>query len=276
MCYVWRLYAHFMSFDFADATQSFRGLFARHSNKRLSSIQADFVSNVTLDVCTGECVAATRFQCKSFSYDNVRRWCFLYAVNLNDPDVNLVDVEGRDHYESKSRRSLSWWVIRGKCHGRKALLFHDHFSRCKILWWLLILVDVLSLIFFSASYLKQFARLPSHEVRVTTSQSIDSISPEECARRCILEARFKCRGFNYQHIVGQPVRCLLVESNPATGSQAAMKNEATDFYQKETGVCCEFVVYWFLLCFLFVDDKMINDSYKQALGNYYFSVHSVL
>lgn len=177
-----------------DATQSFRGLFTRHNNKRLSSIQADFVSNVTLDVCTGECVAATRFQCKSFSYDNNRRSCFLYAVNLNDPDVHLVDVEGRDHYET--------------------------------------------------SYLKQFARLPSHEVRVTTSQSIDSISPEECARRCILETRFKCRGFNYQRVVGQPVRCLLVESNPATGSQAAMKDEATDFYQKETeGAISSFINY---------------------------------
>lgn len=85
---------------FLDATPSFRNLFTRYSNKRLSSIQEDFASNVTLDECAAECVTATRFQCRSFSYDNERRSCFLYAVSLSDRDVLLVDADGRDHYES--------------------------------------------------------------------------------------------------------------------------------------------------------------------------------
>lgn len=87
----------------------------------------------------------------------------------------------------------------------------------------------------SASYLKKFKRLPNHEVNVMISLFIDSVSSEECARRCILEIRFRCRGFNYQFGNEVP-RCLLVESTTATGSQAAMFSQTSDFYEKETGI----------------------------------------
>lgn len=103
----------YMRISFSDIPPGFRSLFTRISDKRLSSIQSDFISNMTLDGCASECVTETRFQCKSFSYDNLLRYCFLYSVNLNDRDVHLIDAAGRDHYESKFRQrpccSCYWW-----------------------------------------------------------------------------------------------------------------------------------------------------------------------
>ena len=88
-------------FFYIGSGPRFRSSFTRYGDKRLSSLQSDFVSNMTLDACSDACLSETAFQCKSFDYDNIRRSCYLYSVNLNDRDVNLIDTAGRDHYESK-------------------------------------------------------------------------------------------------------------------------------------------------------------------------------
>ncbi len=68
---------------------------------------------------------------------------------------------------------------------------------------------------------------------LTTSHNrrLDSMSVEQCARHCILEAYFKCRGFDYQ-VTSQT--CWLTElTSERMGGISIMTG--WDFYEKAPG-----------------------------------------
>jgi hypothetical protein len=80
---------------------SFRGLYSRHSDMRLTSLPRDQVSQVTVEECARRCVTEVGFDCKSFDYSNKKQDCLLFTTSLDDTDVRLLDNPGTDHYQSE-------------------------------------------------------------------------------------------------------------------------------------------------------------------------------
>ena len=68
---------------------------------------------------------------------------------------------------------------------------------------------------------------------LTTShnQRIDGVSVEECARRCILENYFKCRGFDYEILSHA---CWLTELTPERAKGVNIV-DGWDYYEKSPG-----------------------------------------
>lgn len=81
----------------------------------------------------------------------------------------------------------------------------------------------------SAAYEKLFSRIPNHVVTFQHNRQIPSLSVEECARRCVLELDFRCRGFDYEV---QQRNCWLTELTPAH-SDGVVIHPGTDFYERK-------------------------------------------
>jgi len=171
---------------------SFRRLFSRNADHRLSAIVVKQNRNSTLEGCAGDCVKEADFQCKSFDFDNTQRACLLYSVSVEDEDVYLIANPGRDHY--------------------------------------------------NPAYTTLFHRLPNHMLTTRHNRRIDDVTVEECARRCILETYFKCRGFDYEL---RTHACWLTEltTERAAGVQ---RNNGWDYYERTPeGALARFVNYGF-------------------------------
>ena len=83
---------------------------------------------------------------------------------------------------------------------------------------------------FPASYTTLFHRLPNHMLtRGHNRRSEESV--EECARRCILETFFKCRGFDYEKTTRM---CYLTELTTERAGGLNV-NPGWDFYERTPG-----------------------------------------
>ncbi|ELU14666.1 hypothetical protein CAPTEDRAFT_192306 [Capitella teleta] len=89
------------------------------------------------------------------------------------------------------------------------------------------LIDFAERDHYETSYATQFNRLPKHRLPVRISKSENGVSVEECARMCIWETYFRCRGFNYRGIQST---CSLLDLSPET-STAAVYSADEDYYQ---------------------------------------------
>ncbi|KAK2164747.1 hypothetical protein LSH36_59g02015 [Paralvinella palmiformis] len=82
---------------------------------------------------------------------------------------------------------------------------------------------------YETSYSKLFNRLPSHRLPVVINRAVLGVSMESCARHCIMESYFKCRGFNYRKA---DQRCMLVENTPVT-STGAIFTQGVDYFERK-------------------------------------------
>ena len=101
----------YFSFLFPGGSSSFRKLFERVSDHRLSSVVGRQITNVSVEQCASYCIREIDFECKSFDFDNSRKACLLFSVSVDDPDVNLITKQGRDHYKSKYAPFLNFFFI---------------------------------------------------------------------------------------------------------------------------------------------------------------------
>lgn len=97
-------YSRFININllFALDGSTYRKLYERVSDHRLSSVVGRQITNISVDECATYCIRETDFECKSFDFDNTRRACLLFSVSTDDPDVNLIASSGKDHYKSRS------------------------------------------------------------------------------------------------------------------------------------------------------------------------------
>ncbi|KAK6195131.1 hypothetical protein SNE40_000617 [Patella caerulea] len=93
---------------------------------------------------------------------------------------------------------------------------------------------------YRSAFEKLFNRLPSHVLTVHHNRNIPSVSPEECARRCIFEMTFKCRGFDYELKVRN---CWLTEQTPVD-TNGVQVHHGADYYQRTLdGPISKFICY---------------------------------
>ena len=92
----------------------------------------------------------------------------------------------------------------------------------------------------TAAYVQQFRRLPKHRQAVSYSgRSVldDSVTVEECARRCLLSTDRPCHGFNYKPQAHYRP-CALLHATSDGGGGAGLPvvyADDTDYYQRQPG-----------------------------------------
>lgn len=95
---------------------------------------------------------------------------------------------------------------------------------------------------YRPAYEKLFHRLPNHVVTLQHNLKVPGVSVEECARRCILETRFNCRGFDYERKLKN---CWLTEATPESVKGVQVFANA-DYYERiPEGPLSKFVNYGF-------------------------------
>ncbi|GAB1600758.1 uncharacterized protein LOC106869508 [Argonauta hians] len=95
---------------------------------------------------------------------------------------------------------------------------------------------------YRPAYEKLFHRLPNHVVTLQHNLKIPGVSVEECARRCILETRFNCRGFDFERKLKN---CWLTEATPESVKGVQLFANA-DYYERiPEGPLSKFVNYGF-------------------------------
>jgi len=88
----------------------------------------------------------------------------------------------------------------------------------------------------TAVYVSQFRRLPKHRQVVSYSGRTllgDSVTVEECSRRCLLASDRPCHGFNYKPTAHYRP-CTLLHATNGAGLPAVYASD-TDFYQRQPG-----------------------------------------
>lgn len=83
---------------------------------------------------------------------------------------------------------------------------------------------------FKTAYEKQFHRHIDHIITKRHNRKIDSVSVEECARRCIYEVVFQCRGFDYDRLL---LTCWLTELD-VNSAGGVLRQQYFDYYSKST------------------------------------------
>ncbi|KAL3871672.1 hypothetical protein ACJMK2_039656, partial [Sinanodonta woodiana] len=93
---------------------------------------------------------------------------------------------------------------------------------------------------YRTAYEKLFNRLPNHYLTTRHKHRVAAISTEECARRCILEMAFKCRGFDYENNLRN---CWLTDKTPSDVDGVKIRPD-TDYYERiADGPCSNFINY---------------------------------
>lgn len=91
---------------------TFRNLYARMPELRLSAPPSRVVSNISTEACARTCVEEAAFECKSFDVDNLYRTCLLFNTSYEEGQAFLQESRHVDHYRSKYRvKALSRVVI---------------------------------------------------------------------------------------------------------------------------------------------------------------------
>ena len=84
---------------------------------------------------------------------------------------------------------------------------------------------------FAAVYRNLFNRLPKHRLSTIELRESSDVTVEECARGCVVETSFKCKGFNYKSATRT---CVLLEQTPSD-SNGAVRSPDSDYYERGPG-----------------------------------------
>ncbi|KAL8602121.1 hypothetical protein ACOMHN_007390 [Nucella lapillus] len=79
---------------------------------------------------------------------------------------------------------------------------------------------------------KLFNRLPNHVITVSHQRKVPEVSVEQCARRCVFEMTFHCKGFDYEP---QHRNCWLTDLNVETSGSGVKFHHGADFYERILG-----------------------------------------
>ena len=83
---------------------------------------------------------------------------------------------------------------------------------------------------FTAAYERLFHRIPNHIITIKHQRNIPGLTVEECARRCLQEMTFNCRGFDYET---RRRNCWL--TNKSLQETDGLKRRSnTDFYERKS------------------------------------------
>ena len=77
-----------------------------------------------------------------------------------------------------------------------------------------------------------FHRLPNHVITVKHKRKVPDVTAEQCARRCVFEQNFRCRGFDYEPGYGN---CWLTDLTVAQ-SEGVKFHQGADFYEMDLGM----------------------------------------
>ncbi|XP_061188278.1 uncharacterized protein LOC133196384 [Saccostrea echinata] len=83
-----------------------------------------------------------------------------------------------------------------------------------------------------------FNRLPNHILTFDHKRQISEISVEQCARRCVLEATFRCLGFDYEVKLKN---CWLTDILPPA-SRGLIPQVNTDYYERQSNGPLEYFI----------------------------------
>ena len=89
---------------------------------------------------------------------------------------------------------------------------------------------ILSITSFLAGYERLFHRIPNHIVTIKHQRNIQGLTVEECARRCLQEMTFNCRGFDYET---RRRNCWLTDKG-LQDTDGLKKRSNTDFYERKS------------------------------------------
>ncbi|XP_013379197.1 uncharacterized protein LOC106150688 isoform X2 [Lingula anatina] len=93
---------------------------------------------------------------------------------------------------------------------------------------------------YRTNYVKQFSRIVNHVITLRHNRKLPSITVEECARSCIYEMAFQCRGFDYDH---ENTICWLTELDAQSAGGLRQFN-GVDCYEKiPVGIRSQFINY---------------------------------
>ena len=84
----------------------------------------------------------------------------------------------------------------------------------------------------SGAFEKLFNRLPNHVITVAHKRKVPGMSVERCARRCIFEMSFRCKGFDYEP---QHRNCWLTDLSVETSGAGVKFHHGADFYERILG-----------------------------------------
>ncbi|XP_025113966.1 uncharacterized protein LOC112575994 isoform X2 [Pomacea canaliculata] len=88
------------SLVFSVNLSTFRNLYARMPELRLSAPPSRVVSNISTEECARTCVEEAAFECKSFDVDNLYRTCLLFNTSYEEGQAFLQESRHVDHYRS--------------------------------------------------------------------------------------------------------------------------------------------------------------------------------
>nr|KAG5712035.1 hypothetical protein BaRGS_020761 [Batillaria attramentaria] len=77
------------------------------------------------------------------------------------------------------------------------------------------------------AYEKLFNRLPNHVITVSHKRKVPEVSVEQCARRCIFEMNFRCKGYDFE---AQHRNCWLTDLTVESGG-GVKYHKGADFYE---------------------------------------------
>jgi hypothetical protein len=75
--------------------------FERFVDKELRSNIRETVNDVSKTDCADLCLSENRFDCKSASYDHLRKDCYLSADDRNSNPESFVSKQGTDYLENQ-------------------------------------------------------------------------------------------------------------------------------------------------------------------------------
>ncbi|XP_076436148.1 uncharacterized protein LOC143275756 [Babylonia areolata] len=82
---------------------------------------------------------------------------------------------------------------------------------------------------YRSAFEKLFSRLPNHVITVSHKRKVPEASVEQCARRCVFEMTFHCRGFDYEP---QHRNCWLTDLSVETSGSGVKFHHGADFYER--------------------------------------------
>ncbi|KAL8625747.1 hypothetical protein ACOMHN_012340 [Nucella lapillus] len=81
----------------------------------------------------------------------------------------------------------------------------------------------------NSAFEKLFNRLPNHVITVAHKRKVPGLSVERCARRCIFEMSFRCKGFDYEP---QQRNCWMTDLSVETSGAGVKYHKGADFYER--------------------------------------------
>ncbi|XP_064650095.1 uncharacterized protein LOC135501749 [Lineus longissimus] len=244
---------------------TFRSLFEKEPNMYLLSSNSPPHEDVDLEQCAKLCVKETMFDCKSFDYIVTIRRCVLHALGEGDPAETLQFDNKFDHisrggsllmklpntrlysvglgYQNHTYHNVTLEQCTELCVSIRKFKCLS-FDLSKVGGMCILhsgtvrhpterLVKSKGTDHYKTAYHRLFRQLPFHSINVPYNHKHEYIaSLEECARRCILEIKFKCRSLVYKELTGN---CLLSEHSSHTdvgGANLRTHTEDANYFER--------------------------------------------